>query len=159
MADNNDRGGSGGAFLLGILVGGAVGAIAALLLAPQRGEETRAFLAEKSVDYANAVKNKTSEVADTVKQGASQFGEKTMDAVDQIKSRTSEVASTVADRASGAVSTVRETATTALNKSKAVVDAGAAAVQEAIADGRDAARDTKKQLQAEVADNPTEPGA
>jgi gas vesicle protein len=153
------EGNNGTAFLVGVLVGGAVGAVAALLLAPQKGEETRAFIAERSTDYANTVKTKTTEVADAVKQNANQIGEKTMDAVDQLKSRTSEVASTVADRASEAVNTVKETATSALTKGKAMVEASAAAVQGAIADGRDAAHDTKAKLQAEVADIATEPGA
>jgi len=158
MGANNDSN-SGSAFIVGALVGGAVGAIAALLLAPQKGEETRAFIAEKSVDYASVVKTKTTEVADVVIQNANQIGEKTLDTVDQLKNRTSDVASTVADRAGEAVNTVKETATSALNKGKALVEAGAAVMQEAIADGRCAAQKTENHLQAEIADSPSEPGA
>ncbi len=39
-----------GAFLLGFLVGGLTGAVAALLLAPQSGEETRTIIREKAIE-------------------------------------------------------------------------------------------------------------
>ena len=94
-----------------------------------------------------------------VKQNANQISEKTLDTVDQLKSRTSDVASTVVDHAGEAVNTVKETATNALNKGKQLVEAGAAVVQEAIADGRSAAQKTENHLQAEVADSASEPGA
>ena len=39
-----------GAFLIGFVVGGLTGAIAALLLAPQSGEETRLIIKEKAIE-------------------------------------------------------------------------------------------------------------
>jgi len=39
-----------GAFLVGFIVGGLTGAVAALLLAPQSGEETRTLIKEKSIE-------------------------------------------------------------------------------------------------------------
>src|SRR5512147_2610281 len=39
-----------GAFLVGFIVGGLSGAIVALLFAPQSGEETRAFINDKSIE-------------------------------------------------------------------------------------------------------------
>ena len=43
---------SGGAeFFAGLVIGGLVGATLALLLAPQSGEETRAQIRDKSVEY------------------------------------------------------------------------------------------------------------
>jgi len=39
-----------GAFLVGFIVGGLAGAVAALLLAPQSGEETRAIIKERSIE-------------------------------------------------------------------------------------------------------------
>ena len=42
-----------GAFLIGFVVGGVAGAITALLLAPQSGEETRAIIKEKSIELAD----------------------------------------------------------------------------------------------------------
>ena len=39
-----------GAFLIGFIVGGLTGAVAALLFAPQSGEETRALIKDKSIE-------------------------------------------------------------------------------------------------------------
>jgi gas vesicle protein len=39
-----------GAFLVGFIVGGLSGAVAALLFAPQSGEETRALIKDKSIE-------------------------------------------------------------------------------------------------------------
>ena len=39
-----------GAFLAGFVVGGVIGAIAALLLAPQSGEETRTMIYDRSIE-------------------------------------------------------------------------------------------------------------
>ena len=46
MSDNDEF----GAFLVGFIVGGVAGAVAALLLAPQSGEETRAIIKERSIE-------------------------------------------------------------------------------------------------------------
>jgi gas vesicle protein len=55
----DERNGSSGAILAGILVGGLVGAGVALLTTPRSGEETRAIIRERSVELkergANAV--------------------------------------------------------------------------------------------------------
>ena len=39
-----------GAFLVGFIVGGLTGAVAALLFAPQSGDETRAVIKERSIE-------------------------------------------------------------------------------------------------------------
>ncbi len=46
-----------GAFLIGFVIGGLSGAIAALLLAPQSGEETRTQIKEKAIE----LRDKTTE--------------------------------------------------------------------------------------------------
>lgn len=45
-----------GAFLVGFIVGGLTGAVAALLFAPQSGEETRAVIKEKSIELKDQAK-------------------------------------------------------------------------------------------------------
>ena len=47
---SNNSGGEIGAFFSGFLVGGLVGAAAALLLAPQSGEETREQIRQRGVE-------------------------------------------------------------------------------------------------------------
>jgi gas vesicle protein len=49
MAERDDF----GAFLLGFVVGGLTGAVAALLLAPQSGEDTRTVIKEKAIELGN----------------------------------------------------------------------------------------------------------
>lgn len=46
MSDKSDL----GAFLSGFIIGGLVGAVVALLMAPQSGEETRAYIRDKSIE-------------------------------------------------------------------------------------------------------------
>ena len=53
MSDHDDF----GAFLIGFLVGGLTGAVTALLLAPQSGDETRTIIKEKAIE----LKDPTSE--------------------------------------------------------------------------------------------------
>ena len=47
---NNNNGSEIGAFFAGFLVGGLVGAAAALILAPQSGAETREQIQQKSIE-------------------------------------------------------------------------------------------------------------
>jgi gas vesicle protein len=42
---------SGGEFFVGLIIGGLVGAALALLMAPQSGEETRAQIRDKSLEF------------------------------------------------------------------------------------------------------------
>jgi len=65
MSDNNG-GGSAGFFLAGLLVGAALGAVAALLFAPAPGEETRELLSQKGIE----LKGKAKELSDVAKEKA-----------------------------------------------------------------------------------------
>ena len=51
---NENNGGEFGAFLAGFVIGGLVGAAAALILAPQSGSETRSKIAGKGHDLREA---------------------------------------------------------------------------------------------------------
>lgn len=57
---------STGKVLLGILAGAAAGAILGILLAPDKGSETRRKLMQKGEDYADAMKDKFDELMDGV---------------------------------------------------------------------------------------------
>jgi gas vesicle protein len=56
MADRDEI----GSFLVGFIVGGLAGAVAALLFAPQSGEETRTLIKEKTIE----LRDKASETVD-----------------------------------------------------------------------------------------------
>jgi gas vesicle protein len=57
MAERDDF----GAFLLGFVVGGLTGAIVALLMAPQSGEETRAQIRDKTIELKDIVSDSAEE--------------------------------------------------------------------------------------------------
>jgi gas vesicle protein len=55
-----------GAFVAGFLIGGLVGAATALLMAPQSGEETRAYIRDRSIE----LRDKAYETADQARARA-----------------------------------------------------------------------------------------
>jgi len=66
MSDNSSS--SGFAFLAGVVIGAAVGAVAGLLFAPATGEETRTRLTDKSRDLAEDLQDKFEDLRDTVSE-------------------------------------------------------------------------------------------
>jgi len=76
MSDRDDF----GSFLIGFVVGGVAGAVAALLLAPQSGEETRTLIKDKSIELrdqaalqAEAISVKAGKVATDVQARGKEF--------------------------------------------------------------------------------------
>ena len=76
MSDHDDF----GTFLIGFVVGGVAGAVAALLLAPQSGEETRTLIKDKSIELrdkavqqADVLAKKAGEVTGEVKTRGKEF--------------------------------------------------------------------------------------
>lgn len=84
MADKDEF----GAFLLGFLVGGLTGAVTALLLAPQSGEETRSVIREKAIELSDKA---SSTIEDAYSQAES--------AAVEARARFDELAKTTRDRA------------------------------------------------------------
>ena len=79
MADNN---GDLGSFLAGFIIGGLIGAGAALLMAPQSGEETRAYIKDKSIE----LRDQAAEAAGDVQTRASEIAQQTAGAYeDQVQ--------------------------------------------------------------------------
>jgi gas vesicle protein len=64
MSDNDGF----GAFLMGFIIGGVAGAVAALLLAPQSGEDTRNMIRDKGIE----LRDKAAEQADMIAKKASE---------------------------------------------------------------------------------------
>ena len=76
MSDRDDF----GSFLIGFVVGGVAGAVAALLLAPQSGEETRTLIKDKSIELrdqaalqAEGISVKAGKVATDVQARGKEF--------------------------------------------------------------------------------------
>jgi gas vesicle protein len=92
-------------FLVGLLIGGALGAALALLYAPQSGEETRGKLKDKSGE----LKDKTADTYEKARTRATEVGgtlkEKTTTIASSVKESASSVAARIGKRgeATGAV--------------------------------------------------------
>jgi gas vesicle protein len=53
-------------FLAGLFIGGMLGALLGLLLAPQSGEETRAQLAERGIELRDELEKKSGEIQERI---------------------------------------------------------------------------------------------
>jgi gas vesicle protein len=66
--------GNGAGILMAAVVGAAVGAGVALLLAPQSGRQTRGWLADRGRDLRDRVTNAVEETRDSVLRTAKEIG-------------------------------------------------------------------------------------
>ena len=85
MSDNSNE---FGAFMSGLLIGGIAGAITALLLAPQSGEETRKVIIDKSIE----IKDKAIETVEEARQRAEQTAEDARQAAQEYTQKAQEQA-------------------------------------------------------------------
>jgi len=81
MSDHDDF----GAFLIGFVVGGVAGAVAALLLAPQSGEETRALIKDKSIELRDKAAEQAEMVATKANDFAGQAKTRSKEAIENVK--------------------------------------------------------------------------
>jgi gas vesicle protein len=106
-----------GAFLIGFVIGGLTGAITALLLAPQSGEETREVIKERAIElrdkasetvnttYAEAEKaanealRRAEELLEKAKKSAEELQQKGSTLLEEQKSKLSKAATKAGDAA------------------------------------------------------------
>ena len=100
-----------GAFLVGFIVGGLTGAVAALLFAPQSGEETRTLLKERGI-----------ELKDQATQTAEEAIARAEAATEEAKARAAELQKELKDRGQVVVDRGKEVAETAKAKGQEVVE-------------------------------------
>ena len=83
----SDRDSDFGAFLAGFVLGGLAGAVTALLLAPQSGEETRVQIHDKSIE----LKDKATETAEEYRVRADEFSKQAKVRADEYIASTQQV--------------------------------------------------------------------
>lgn len=76
---------SAGKFLAGFIVGGAIGAVAGVLLAPQSGEETRELLNDASKDVVKKTDKTVKEIQDKADTVVSDLQEKSDEIMEKIQ--------------------------------------------------------------------------
>jgi len=80
-----------GAFLVGFVVGGLAGAVTALLLAPQSGEETRTVIKEKAIELKDIAADSYNEVYDKADDLVKTTRDKAEDLVKTTKDKAEEI--------------------------------------------------------------------
>lgn len=105
MSDNNMNGKD---FLLGIVVGSALGAITALLLAPKSGRELRSDIS----DQYHTVSEKTQKIA-------TEIGDKTQKIASELSDKTQKIASEVGEKSQELIGKAKEVVSTVSNEIKA----------------------------------------
>jgi len=105
MADND---GDLGSFLTGFILGGLIGAGAALLFAPQSGEQTRTMLRERGIelrdradDEIRELRQRADETLADFRKQAADVQEKAMKAVDEARTRLTETGEQLIERTRG----------------------------------------------------------
>ena len=74
-----------GKLISALLVGAAIGGALGILLAPDKGSETRKKISDKSTDLTGAVKDKFEKEVDAVKEQANEYAESGKSALENIK--------------------------------------------------------------------------
>lgn len=89
-----------GAFLAGFVLGGLVGAAAALLLAPQSGEETRTVIRDKSIELRDKASESATEALERAEKAMEEARLRAEEALAEARTKAGEVAETTKQRAS-----------------------------------------------------------
>jgi gas vesicle protein len=98
-----------GAFLVGFIVGGLSGAIVALLFAPQSGEETRAFIKDKSIELRDKAQITAEEALARAEAAAADARARADELAKELRERGQGVVDDVRERGRSAVEAVRKT--------------------------------------------------
>jgi gas vesicle protein len=91
---------SGKSVVTGLLIGAAIGAATALLLAPRSGEETRAEIRNKAMEYRDRTKDALNETVSTAKSKASELREGVVEKAEEIRTRGKETVNQTLDQVS-----------------------------------------------------------
>ncbi|GJQ51402.1 MAG: YtxH domain-containing protein [Anaerolineales bacterium] len=97
-----------GAFLVGFIVGGLTGAVVSLLFAPQSGEETRAFIKDRSIEIRDRAQQSVEEAYARAESAAVEARERADELAQELRERGKAVYEDVRERGKSAVASVRK---------------------------------------------------
>ena len=107
-----------GAFLVGFIVGGLTGAVAALLFAPQSGEETRAVIKERSIELRDKAAEEAEAAWKRAEAAAIEAREKAEELTRQAMAQSEEITLKARKRGEELVETTKETVKKATRRGK-----------------------------------------
>ncbi len=96
---------SGKSVLTGLLIGGLIGAATALLMAPRSGEETRAEIRNKAMEYRDRTMDVVNDTVSQAKSKANDLKEGVTGKADELKQRGKQVATQGLDQVAQAAET------------------------------------------------------
>ena len=96
---------SGMSVVTGLLIGGLIGAATALLMAPRSGEETRAEIRNKAMEYRDRTKDVVNETVSQAKSKADELKEGVLEKADDLKRRGKQTAAQQLDHMAQAAET------------------------------------------------------
>ncbi len=114
----SDRDGGGGEFLLGFIFGGLVGAVLALLFAPQSGEETRAQIKEAGIE----LQDRAMEFSDEMRKKAEEFSAETQRQAEQLSQEFSKATEEWSDELDKHIAEGKRAASDQVGKLKSKID-------------------------------------
>lgn len=131
-------------FLVGVVVGSAIGAVAALLYAPQAGADTRLRIREK----ADEARDRTAELADQARQRAAEISAQAQGKIDEVRNQAAAKADQITQQAQDAI-----------DRGKRLLDTQKQAVTTAVEAGKQAYVEKRAELEEEVAADALPAGA
>jgi len=137
-------------FLLGMLMGSAIGAAVALLYAPQAGDDTREVLRQKASDAKDKAAGLAEGVKSTVVESAGAAKTRVAGAADTVKGRVTDVAGTVREKVQDVTETVKSSTHDMLGRGRTVVETKKEQVVAAIEAGKQAFEQKNNELEADV---------
>ena len=96
---------SGMSVVTGLLVGGLIGAGVALLMAPRSGEETRAEIRDKAMEYRDRTRDVVNETVSQAKSKAGEVKDGVLEKADDLKRRGKQTAAQQLDHMAQAAET------------------------------------------------------
>lgn len=88
---------SSGKVVLGLLAGIAAGAVLGILLAPEKGSDTRKKISKKGKDYSDSLKNKFDEFKETISEKFDKVKDEVTGFAEQVKTKSEKVKMDVKD--------------------------------------------------------------
>jgi gas vesicle protein len=98
-----------GAYIAGFIIGGLVGAAAALLLAPQSGEETRTLIRDKSIELKDKAAASAEEAYEKATAALEDTRTKLVSTVEDLRKRVDDLAVQMSKESKEAAATGTET--------------------------------------------------